>query len=40
MGKTLRFNKKLSFLKSLTTAIDADPFFFGIVSDEEAYSKE
>jgi hypothetical protein len=40
MGGILRFNNKLSFLKSVTTLIV--PFFLGIANDgeEEAHSEE
>jgi hypothetical protein len=33
MGDTLCFNNKLSFLKSATTLIAADPYFLGIAND-------
>jgi hypothetical protein len=38
IGDTLRFNNKLSFLKSLTTIIV--PFFLGIANDGEDHSEE
>jgi hypothetical protein len=40
MGELLRFNNKLSFLKSVITLIDILRFSLGITNDGEAYSEE
>jgi hypothetical protein len=42
MGDILRFNNKLSLLKSVTTLIVMLPFFLGIANDgeQEAHSEE